>query len=130
MKSRHHHVRRAPWWAPLPDASRAAASPQEAGRLLVYRRARSDCHHVQATTRPAIDDAVPTDPCGPETIELPPQWLPDLGSVSERIDHRADLLPLVRMGGSDHARGREAERYLARAADRFFPRGASLKTFS
>lgn len=77
-----------------------------------------------------MDNPIATDPRRPEAVQLAPQWRPDVGSFTERVDHGADLSPLFRMGASDHARGCEAECYLARAADRFFLAGVSSKTFA
>ena len=70
------------------------------------------------------------DPRGPKAFELTPEWLSDVGSIAEGIDHRPDLALLLWMGASDDGRGVAAERYLARGADRFFPRGLCPNTSS
>jgi hypothetical protein len=73
---------------------------------------------------------VTTHPCGPKAFERTPQRLPHLRSIAERVDHRMDLAPLLRMGAADGGGSLEAQRYFALCADRFFPRGLCPKTSS
>lgn len=111
-------------WPPAPLAA------AESRRFFINGRARPDEHDGQKTARPAINDPVTTDPRGPEASEFAPQRLPDVGSFAESVDHRPDLPALVWMGAADDGCGVKAERYFARRADRFVPRGFSPKTSS
>ena len=121
------------WASPLhprSQASRASLPAAESRRSVVNGRARPDEHHRQETARPAINDPVTTDPSGPEAFQFAPQWLSDVGSVAERVDHRPNLPALVRMGASDDGCGVTAERYVARRTGRLVPRGFCPKTSS
>ena len=110
--------------------SRASLAAAESSRFFINGRARPDEHYGQETARPAINDPVATDPRGPEAFEFAPQRLSNVGSVAKSVDHRPNLPALVRMGAADDGCRVKAERYFARRADRFVPRGFCPKTSS
>ncbi len=110
--------------------SRASLATAESRRFFVNGRSRPDKHYDQETARPAIYDPVATDPRGPEAFEFAPQRLSNVGSVAKSVDHRANLPALVRMGAAEDGCGVKAERYFARRAGRFVPRGFCPKTSS
>jgi hypothetical protein len=110
--------------------SGALFAAAESRRFFGNGRARPAEHYGQVTTRPAINDPVATDPRGPEAFEFAPHGLPNVGSVTKSVDHRANLPALVRTGAADDGCGVKAERYFARRADRFGPRGVCAKTSS
>ena len=99
-------------------------------RFFVDGRARPDQHNIKAAARPPINDPLAADSRRPKALELTPKRLSYVGSIAERIDHRPDLAPLVRMGTSQRGRGVEAEGYFARRADRLFTSSFCPKTFS
>lgn len=110
--------------------SRASLAAAESRCFFVNARARPDEHYGQKTARPAINDPVATDPRGPEAFEFAPQRLSNVVSVAKSVDHRSNLPALVRMGVADDGCGVKAERYFARRADRFVPRGFCPKASS
>ena len=112
------------------QSSRASLLSAETRCFFIDGGARSDEHDGQETARPAIDDPVTADACRPEAFEFAPQWLSNVGSVAERVDHRPNLPALVRMSASDDGCSVTAQRYFARRADRFVPRGVGPKATS
>ena len=70
------------------------------------------------------------DPRRPKALKFTPERLSYFRSITERIDHRPDLAPLVGVGASHGGRGLEAEDYFARRGDRLFPTSLGPKTSS